>query len=110
MDNDYKDLGSIRHKEFNEFIKEKDFKGRNNYKLKDLKAKFGFKPMITGVLGQNPPRQNPPDKIPLDKIPPRTKSPRLNPPGQNPLITFYIQNPFPSNSKHFLSESGLRSV
>ena len=35
------------HKEFNEFIKGKGFKGRNNYKLKDLKAMFGFKPMIT---------------------------------------------------------------
>ena len=42
------DLRPIRHKEFNEFIKGKDFKGRNNYKLRDLKAMFGFKPMITG--------------------------------------------------------------
>ena len=41
-------LHPIRHKEFNEFIKGKGFKGRNNYKLKDLKAIFGFKPMITG--------------------------------------------------------------
>ena len=41
------DLTPIRHKEFNEFIKEKGFKGRNNYKLRDLKAMFGFKPMIT---------------------------------------------------------------
>ena len=41
-------LCPIRHKEFNEFIKGKGFKGRNNYKLKDLKAIFGFKPMITG--------------------------------------------------------------
>ena len=48
MDNNYKDLCPIRHKEFNEFIKGKGFKGRNNYKLKDLKAMFGFKPMITG--------------------------------------------------------------
>ena len=48
MDNNYKDLRPIRHKEFNEFIKGKGFKGRNNYKLKDLKAMFGFKPMITG--------------------------------------------------------------
>ena len=67
MDNSYKDLhvaghlrdltpkGSvapglhpIRHKEFNEFIKGKGFKGRNNYKLRDLKAMFGFKPMIAG--------------------------------------------------------------
>ena len=38
----------IRHKKFNEFIKGKGFKGRNNYKLRDLKAMFGFKPMITG--------------------------------------------------------------
>ena len=42
------DLTPIRDKEFNEFIKGKGFKGRNNYKLKDLKAMFGFKPMITG--------------------------------------------------------------
>ena len=48
MDNNYKDFMPIRHKEFNEFIKRKGFKGRNNYKLKDLKAMFGFKPMITG--------------------------------------------------------------
>ena len=43
-----KDLCPITHKEFNEFIKGKGFKGRNNYKLRDLKAMFGFKPMITG--------------------------------------------------------------
>ena len=43
-----KDLMPITHKEFNEFIKGKGFKGRNNYKLSDLKAMFGFKPMITG--------------------------------------------------------------
>ena len=43
-----KDLTPITHKEFNEFIKGKDFKGRNNYKLADLKAMFGFKPIITG--------------------------------------------------------------
>ena len=42
------DLTSIRHIDFNEFIIGKGFKGRNNYKLKDLKAIFGFKPMITG--------------------------------------------------------------
>ena len=41
-------LTQIRHKEFNEFIKGKGFKGKNNYKLRDLKAMFGFKPMITG--------------------------------------------------------------
>ena len=41
-------LHPITHKEFNEFIKGKGFKGRNNYKLRDLKAMSGFKPMITG--------------------------------------------------------------
>ena len=41
-------LRPITHKEFNEFIKGKGFTGRNNYKLKDLKAMFGFKPIITG--------------------------------------------------------------
>ena len=49
MDNNYKDLTPIRHKELNEFIKGNGFKGRNNYKLRDLKAMFGFKPMITGI-------------------------------------------------------------
>ena len=48
MDNNYKDLTPIRHKEFNEFIKGKGFKERNNHKLRDLKAMSGFKPMITG--------------------------------------------------------------
>ena len=43
-----KDVTPITHREFNEFIKGKGFTGRNNYKLKDLKAMFGFKPMITG--------------------------------------------------------------
>ena len=43
-----KDLMPITHKGFNEFIKGKGFKGRNNYKLRDLKAMFGFKPMIIG--------------------------------------------------------------
>ena len=38
-------LKPISHKEFNEFIKGKGFKGRNEYSLKELKAKFGFKPM-----------------------------------------------------------------
>ena len=41
-------LHPITHKEFNEFIKGKGFKGRNNYKLRDLKAMFGFKPIVTG--------------------------------------------------------------
>ena len=39
------DLKPNSHKQFNEFIKAKVFKGRNNYKLKELKAKFGFKPV-----------------------------------------------------------------
>ena len=39
------DLKPITHKQFNEFIKGKGVKDRNNYKLKELKAKFGFKPM-----------------------------------------------------------------
>ena len=43
-----KDLRPITHKEFNEFIKGKGFKRRNNYKLRDLKAMFRFKPMIAG--------------------------------------------------------------
>ena len=38
-------LKPISHKEFNEFIKFIKFKGKNEYSLKDLKAKFGFKPM-----------------------------------------------------------------
>ena len=38
-------LRPVSHKEFNEFIKGKGLKGRNEYKLKNLKAKFGFKPM-----------------------------------------------------------------
>ena len=41
-------LTPIKHKKFNEFIKGKGFTGRNNYKLRDLKAMFGFKTMITG--------------------------------------------------------------
>ena len=39
------DLKPISHKQFNEFIKGKGFKGRNDYNLKELKANFGFKPM-----------------------------------------------------------------
>ena len=31
-------LTPITHKEFNEFIKGKGFKGQNNYKLRDLKG------------------------------------------------------------------------
>ena len=39
------ELKPISHKQFNEFIKGKGFKGSIDYKLKELKAKFGFKPM-----------------------------------------------------------------
>ena len=42
------DLKPITHKEFNELIKGKGFKGRHNYKLKELKVMFGFKPMVLG--------------------------------------------------------------
>ena len=42
MDN----LKPISHKEFNEFIKGKGFKGRKDYALRDLKAKFSFKPLV----------------------------------------------------------------
>ena len=41
------ELKPISHKEFNAYIKGKGFKGRNDYALKDLKAKFGFKPKVT---------------------------------------------------------------
>ena len=40
------DLKPISHKEFNEFMKGKLFKGRKDYALRDLKAKFGFKPLV----------------------------------------------------------------
>ena len=40
-----KELIPISHKDFNEFIKRKGFVGRNNYRLKELKAMFGFKPL-----------------------------------------------------------------
>ena len=43
-----KELTPITHKEFKEFIEGKGFTGRNNYKLKDLKAMFRFKPVVTG--------------------------------------------------------------
>ena len=35
----------IGHKDFNEFIKGRGFVGRNNYRLKELKAMLGFKPL-----------------------------------------------------------------
>ena len=36
------ELKPISHKEFNEFMEGKEFKGRNNCVLKDLKANFRF--------------------------------------------------------------------
>ena len=55
-------LKPITHKEFNEFIKGKGFKGRNGYRLKELNAMFGFKPMVLGspitisLAGEEPTR------------------------------------------------------
>ena len=43
------DLKPISHIQFNEFIKGKEgkgFKGGSNYKSKDLKAMFGFRPLM----------------------------------------------------------------
>ena len=42
------DLVPISHKDFNEFIKGKGFTERNKYKLRELKAIFGFKPITKG--------------------------------------------------------------
>ena len=39
-------LKPISHKEFDEFIKGKGFKGRKGYALRDLKAKFSFMPLV----------------------------------------------------------------
>ena len=44
-DNEPNDLIPISHKDFNEFIRRKGFIGRNNYKLREVKAMFGFKPL-----------------------------------------------------------------
>ena len=46
--NKMNNLKPITHKEFDEFIKGKGFKGRNNYTLKELKAMFGFKLIVLG--------------------------------------------------------------
>ena len=40
-------LKQITHKDFNEFIKGKGVTGRNSYKFRELKAMFGFRPMVT---------------------------------------------------------------
>ena len=47
------DLTPIRYKEFNKFIKGKGFKGRNNYKLADLKAMFGCKKIYDHWISSN---------------------------------------------------------
>ena len=39
-------LKPISHKEFNEFMKCKGCKGKKDHALRDLKAKFGFKPLV----------------------------------------------------------------
>ena len=60
----FENLKPITHKEFNEFIKGKGFKGRNEYKLKELKAMYGFKPMVLGspitisLVGEEPTKFN----------------------------------------------------
>ena len=43
------ELKPISHKEFNAYIKGKGFKNRNDYNLKDLKAKFGFRPLVERI-------------------------------------------------------------
>ena len=40
------ELKPISHKEFNDFIKGKRFRGRKDYTLKDLEAKFGFNLLV----------------------------------------------------------------
>ena len=40
------ELKPISHKEFNAYIKGKGFKNRYDYTLSDLRAKFGFKPLV----------------------------------------------------------------
>ena len=39
------ELIPISHKDFNEFIKRRGFVGRNNHRLKELKAMFGLEPL-----------------------------------------------------------------
>ena len=40
------ELKPVSHKQFNTFIKSREFRGRNNYTLKEMKAKFSFKPLV----------------------------------------------------------------
>ena len=49
MVNKMTELKPISHKDFNAFIKGKGFTNRNDYKLKDLKAKFGFKSLVERI-------------------------------------------------------------
>ena len=49
MVNKMSELKAISHKDFNTFIKGKGFTNRNDYKLKDLKAKFGFKSLVERI-------------------------------------------------------------
>ena len=43
------ELKPISHKEFNAFIKGKGFKSRRNYTLTELKAQFGFRPLVERI-------------------------------------------------------------
>ncbi len=49
MVNKLSELKPISHKNFNTFIKGKGFKKSNDYKLKDLKAKFCFKSLVERI-------------------------------------------------------------
>ena len=40
------ELKPVSHKEFNEFRKGKGLKEKMDYASKDLKAKFGFRPLV----------------------------------------------------------------
>ena len=41
----FDELKPMSHKKFDKFIKGRGFRGTKNYALKDLKGKFGFKPL-----------------------------------------------------------------
>ena len=43
------ELKPISHKEFNAFIKGKGFKNRGKYTLTELKAQFGFRPLVKRI-------------------------------------------------------------
>ena len=49
MVNKMNELKPISDKEFNAYIKGKGFKNRNDYTLRDLKAKFGFKALLERI-------------------------------------------------------------